>query len=68
MFEETKSINFNPPGFIPNDFINDFSAEKLDDDFYAVTINVNSGHLRLAKTKKRVMQNLFSEFDGLRIA
>ncbi|MDI7226497.1 DUF6258 family protein [Leptospira santarosai] len=42
IFEKAKSINFDPPGFIPNDFINDFSAEKLDDDFYAVTINISS--------------------------
>ncbi|XDD49563.1 DUF6258 family protein [Leptospira sp. WS92.C1] len=45
VFEKIKSIHFDPPGFIPNDTINDINVEKLQGDFYKIILNISSADL-----------------------
>ncbi|AXR68386.1 DUF6258 family protein [Leptospira mayottensis] len=44
VFEKVKNINFEPPGLIPNDFINDVTVEKLEEGYYNVIINISAGY------------------------
>jgi hypothetical protein len=51
VFSEVRSIVLDPPGPIPNDFINDFEAEILPDDYYRITLWVSSGDEHFKSTE-----------------
>jgi hypothetical protein len=42
VFTEVKSISFDPPGPVPNDYINDIKAEPLPDDYYRFKLSISS--------------------------
>jgi len=44
VFEGVKSIDFDPPGLIPNDLINDIRAEPLPNDpaKYLIVLNISA--------------------------
>lgn len=44
VFTDAKSIVFDPAGPIPNDYINDLTAELLPDGYYCFRLSAGAGH------------------------